>query len=498
MGEGAMVAATAAGAEPAACLQDPPRGSTAARWRARLALGVLLAGPFMAVMDVFVVNVAVPTIRRDLGASYAEAELVIAGYAFAYALALITGGRLGDIHGRRRVFGIGLTAFTLTSGLCGLATSPLLLVGARLLQGTAAALLFPQAFALIRVAFPTDRERARAFGAVGVTLGLAAIAGQILGGVLVEADLWGLAWRLIFLINLPVGLAAALALPRLVAESRSPEARRLDLAGVGLGALALGLLLYPLIEGREAGWPGWAWAMLAAAPAAFAVFARHQHGKSRGGGAPLLPTGLFRNRAFLVGLLVSLLFYSTLNSFYLAFAFLIQQGLGRSPVTAGLLLTAVGIPFMTSSLLAGRLPAARRRGGLIAGAALSAVACLAAAAVARLAVPLTPAELVPAFVLLGLGNGFVIGPLLNTVLGAIPEDDIGSASGVIATMQQTGGALGIALVGLLFFGILGSARATGLAPAEAYGQGFAAAAAYAAAGNLVTFCLLFLLPRHRP
>lgn len=292
-------------------------------WRLWAGLMVMLTGAFMTIMDVMIVNVAIPSIRRDLGASFAEAELVVAGYSLAYAVALITGGRLGDIFGRRRMFLIGLMGFTVTSAACGLAPTPEGLIVARLLQGLAAAILFPQVFSLIRVTFAEARQRTTAFAVMGAVLGLAGIAGQLLGGVLVEADLWGLAWRPVFLVNIPVGLAAFIAAPRLIQESRSPEARHLDLAGVGLSAAGLGLLLYPLIEGREAGWPAWSIAMLLLSVPVLACFAIHQHRRSLRQASPLLETGLFRDRAFAIGMLLVLAFYSSLNAFFLSVAFLL-------------------------------------------------------------------------------------------------------------------------------------------------------------------------------
>ncbi|WP_026869259.1 MFS transporter [Inquilinus limosus] len=466
--------------------------------RLRLALAVMLAGPFMTVMDVMIVNVATPSIRRGLGASYAEAELVVAGYGLAYAVALITGGRLGDLHGRRRMFVAGLAGFTLTSALCGLAPTAETLILSRLLQGVAAALLFPQVFSLIRLTFPEPRACARAFAALGVVLGLASIAGQVLGGVLVAADLWGLSWRPVFLVNVPIGLLAVVAASRLIPADRVSPGRRLDLAGVALSALGLGLLLYPLVEGREAGWPGWSLALLAAAVPVLAVFALHQHGKSRRGAGPLLETALFRDRAFTVGVLLVLVLYSTLNSVYLSYAFLVQLGLGRSPLVSGLVFVPAGIIFMAASIAAGRVAPERRRAVLAAGAVIAAAGNLAAAATALLADPLRAEALIPALALLGLGQGFLMTPLLNTVLGGIRDGDIGSASGVLSTMQQVGGAFGVALVGILFAAVLDRARAAGVGEAVAYARAFAAAAGYGALASLAILGLLSALPRIAP
>ncbi|MGO1080384.1 MFS transporter [Inquilinus sp. CA228] len=483
-------------------MTDVPYPAAAARpaipARLWLGLAVMLIGPFMTVMDVMIVNVAIPGIRRGLGASFAEVELVVAGYGLAYAVALITGGRLGDLFGRRRMFIAGLAGFTVTSACCGLAPTAETLILARLLQGGAAAVLFPQVFALIRVTFVEPRARATAFAALGVVLGLASITGQVLGGVLVAADLWALGWRPIFLVNIPIGLLATLAAARLIPADEVSAGQRLDGAGVALSALGLGLLLYPLIEGREAGWPAWSLAMLGAAVPVLAVFARHQHRKSRRQASPLLQTRLFRDRTFTIGVLLALVFYSTLNSLYLAFAFLAQSGLGRSPLAAGLAFSPAGIVFMAASIAAGRIAPERRRMVLAAGAAISAAGQFAAAVTALLAVPLQVEDLIPALMLLGLGQGLLLTPLLNTVLGGIRDGDIGSASGMLSTMQQVGGAFGVAVVGILFAAVLDRARAAGAGEAVAYARAFAAAAGFGGLGSLVTLGLLFALPQIAP
>lgn len=294
---------------------------------------------------------------------------------------------------------------------------------------------------------------------------------------------------------MPVGLAAALAAPRLIPADVVRPGQRLDLAGVALSALGLGLLLYPLIEGREAGWPGWALAMLAAAVPVLAGFALHQHARSRRGAFPLLQTALFRDRAFAVGVLLALVFYSTLNSVYLAYAFLAQLGLGRSALAAGLVFSPAAITFMIASIAAGRVAPEHRRAVLIAGAAIAALGEFVAAATALVGAPLQAEALIPALLLLGTGQGLLMTPLLNTVLGGIRDGDIGSASGMLSTMQQVGGAFGVALAGILFAAVLDGARAAGASEATAYTHAFAAAAAYGGLATLATLGLLFALPK---
>ena len=253
--------------EPSAEVAGP--GIGARRW---VALAVVLSGIFVTVMDNSIVNIAIPSIRTTLQASFGEAELTVASYALAFSAGMITGGRLGDIYGQRRIFMVAFAAFTLMSFVCGVAPNIEVLIAGRLLQGASASMLAPQVFALVRMSFADGGERTAAFGAMGVAIGLANVAGLILGGVLIQADLFGLGWRMIFLVNLPIGIAAILLTPLVLADVRSGEHKRLDLAGVALSTLAMLLLMLPLVEGPERGWAGWPIAMLAASPFAFVGF----------------------------------------------------------------------------------------------------------------------------------------------------------------------------------------------------------------------------------
>jgi EmrB/QacA subfamily drug resistance transporter len=459
-----------------------------------LALSVVLVGPFMTVMDMMIVNVAIPDIRRELGASYGEAELVVAGYGLAYAVMLITGGRLGDLWGRRKMLILGLAGFTVTSALCGLSPSATALILARLLQGLTAAVLFPQALALINTTFSDAATRAKGFAALGIIFGLAAVTGQVLGGILVSADLWHLGWRTIFLVNIPIGLPAILAALCLIPMDAVSARQRLDITGVALSAIGLGLLLYPLVEGREAGWPFWSVAMPCAAVPVLAGFAWHQFGKSCRGESPLLEMGLFRNRSFTIGVVLVLLYYSTHSSFFLAYAFLVQVGLSRSPLAAGIILSTVPAAFMISSTIAGRAAAEHRWNVLAAGATLKTIGNGAAAGTAFFGAPMQAEMLIPSLLLVGFGQGLLVTPLFNTILGGVPHRDIGSASGMLSTMQQVGGAFGVALVGILFAAVLVHFRGAGAAEVEAHARGFAAASGCAGLIGLVILALLFSLP----
>jgi EmrB/QacA subfamily drug resistance transporter len=465
---------------------SPACSAVPGRWGA---LAVLLLGSFVTILDVFIVHVAIPSMARDLAASAASIELVVAGYSLSYGVLLVTGGRLGDRFGRKRLFLIGMAAFTLASAQCGEAPSAATLVAARIVQGATAALLFPQVLAMIRIGFAGD-ERRRAFGYMGLVLGLAAIAGQFLGGLLVESDLWGLGWRIVFLMNLPIGLLAVIAGIRMLPESRAPGAVRLDLVGIVIATSGLVLLLAPLVVGREAGWPAWTLASLAAAPILLALFVGHEIRLERRGRAPLLAMRLFRSRGFAIGIVLVLIYYSTLNSFFLALAVLLQLGLGFTPFAAGSVMTPGAVAFSITSLLAPRLLARFGR-RVLSGGALLYAAGLAGSAVQIVLWrdTVTIAALLPVMVLLGAGQGLVNTPLVNEVLGRARPEDAGMASGAVATMQQIGGALGVAIVGLILWGTLGGGGPAG------YATAYAAAMAYNVMSLILVAALLMALPR---
>ena len=439
---------------------DFPVSRPAASLAARLAahhwapLPVVLIAPFMVVLDFFIVNVAIPSMQSRLHAGSGAVEWVIAGYGLTFAIGLITGGRLGDRFGRRRMFSLGLLLFTIASVACGLASSPAQLVGARIGQGLAAALLAPQALALLGVIYDGAR-RVHAFSIYGMALGLAAVSGQLIGGALIQANPAGLGWRSVFLINLPIGVLGLALAPRLVPESRADGAPGLDLTGAGLVTLALTAIVLPLIEGRSHGWPAWTWASLAASPFLLTAFAGHQRRLDRLGGEPLLHPTLFRERAFTVGLLAQFAFFSTMASFFLVFALYLQQGRGLDPLEAGLVFTIMASAYVVASAQAPQLTHRLGRKLPIAGAVVLAGGhSLLAATVLDIGTGHTVALLVPALVLIGAGMGLVLTPLTNTVLATLTPARAGAASGALSTMQQIGNALGVALTGVIFYGAL--------------------------------------------
>jgi EmrB/QacA subfamily drug resistance transporter len=472
----------------------PPKGPEPAverdprRW---IALAVVMLASFLGVLDFFIVNVSIPAIQEDLHASFAQVQLMVAVYGLTYAVLLITGGRLGDLYGRKRMFLLGVVGFTFASTLCGLAPSPELLIAARVLQGMTGAVMFPQVLSLIQVSFPPD-ERGRAFGIFGAVMGAASFLGNVLGGVLVEADLFGLGWRPIFLVNLPIGLAALVAARPLLHESRSPRARRLDLVGVAIASLGLFLLIYPLVQGREAGWPTWAFVCLAASVPTLAIFILWERRLEARGGSPLVELSLFHDRVFVSGLLTTLAFYGGLSAFFLTLTLFVQEGLGLTPQNTGLTFAPFAVGFLASSTLAVRVMPQLGRHTIQLGVSLMAVALAAVIALTHVhGADLHPLMLAPLLLLYGTGQGFVMPTLLATVLSGIPHHAAGSASGVLTTTQQVALAVGVAAIGSVFFASVG-----GLPEAQGFVTGIGTAFWCNLGLLAATFALVFLLPRH--
>src|SRR5919202_786549 len=423
------------------------------RW---LALIVLLLAAILDLVDVTIVNVAIPTIQRDLGASYEAIQWVLAGYTLAFALGMITGGRLGDIFGRKRVFLVGVAGFALSSVLCGLAPSPEMLVASRVLQGAMAAVMIPQVISIIQASFPPG-ERGAAFGAYGAVAGLSSAAGPLIGGLLIRGDLFGLGWRPVFLVNVPVGLLALIAAALVVRESKSEHPLRLDLAGAVIVTLGLLLLVYPLVEGRDLGWPVWTFASMVASMPVFIVFAFWERRKTRKDGSPLVPPALFQERAFVAGLLVNLIFFLGVGSFFLVLALHLQVGLGFTPLHAGLTILPFSLGGIVASAISVQLAPKVGRWVLAAGALLMAAGIAGLIlAFSSFGIRTGTWEMLPALLVAGFGMGLILPPLADVILAGVPTDDAGAASGVLSSTNQLGNAVGVAIVGVIFFGLLAS------------------------------------------
>lgn len=423
--------------------------------RASTALLVVLFASFMDLLDVTIVTVAAPSIASDLGASESQLQWLLAAYTLALGSGLITGGRIGDDHGRRRVFLVSLAAFGLASAACALAPSAPVLIALRALQGLAGGFMVPQVFGIIRASFE-PAAMARAFGAYGAVQGLAAVAGPLLGGALVQADLWGLGWRTIFWINVPVAVVALLLGVRVLPESHTPVRVRLDVTGVILAATAVFLMLLPLVQGRDWGWPAWGWGMLAAGVALLLGFLAHERSVARRGGQPVLDPALLSIRPFTAGLAAGVLFFGGLGPFFLVFSLYLQQGTGRSPWQTGLVILPYAIGSLITSGLGVALAARAGRMLVLVGALTMAAGqgvlwlLVSGGAAAPGYWPLAGCMLLGG---LGLGLGAPI--LVNVVLAGVPGRQAGSAGGVLSTVIQLGGAAGVAVLGTVFFNALG-------------------------------------------
>ncbi|MFC5179978.1 MFS transporter [Actinomadura harenae] len=431
----------------------PPSAVTGGR--ATVALLVVLFASFMDLLDVTIVTVAAPSIRDDLHASEAQLQWMLAGYTLALGSGLITGGRIGDAHGRRRVFLLGLAGFALTSMACALAPSAGALIATRVLQGLAGGLMVPQVFGIIRSSF-APAAMARAFGAYGAVQGLAAVAGPLLGGALVDADLWGTAWRTIFWVNVPVA-AVALALgARVLPESTASRRERLDTAGAVLSALAIALILLPLVQGRDWGWPWWGWALLATGLGLLALFAAYERGLASRGGLPVLDPGLLRVRTFTAGLAASVLFFGALGSFFLVLSLYLQAGTHRSAWDTGLVILPYAIGSMLTSGAGVQLAAKAGRALLITGSLVLAASQALLWALVRDGGHPGYWPLAAALFLGGLGLGLGAPILVNVILAGVPGHQAGAAGGVLSTVNQIGGAVGVAVLGTVFFDALPS------------------------------------------
>ncbi|HYZ62318.1 MAG TPA: MFS transporter [Acetobacteraceae bacterium] len=427
---------------------DPSRSAAARRW---WVLATVAAGQFMLVVDAFIVNVAIPSIRTALDASGAEIEAVIAVYQIAFATLLVTGGRLGDIHGRKPVFLCGLLGFTLSSLWCGLAQTGMELVMARLAQGACAALVSPQVLATIHALFPDHQARAKAFGLYGIALGMGGGVGYALGGWLVALDLGGLGWRTVFLVNLPVGgMLAGVAWKLMPGGGERPEVR-LDLAGAGLLFASLMCVLVPILVARDWGWPVWLLAVELSGAAGLVAFLRLQGAIERRGGAPLMDPGLLRDRGFRLGLgAMALLFLGNL-SFYLVVTLFLQGGLGLAPFAAGLTMLPLIAAFIAGSRrgagkVARRGAAALARGAMV--MCLGIAACLGLIAAQRSPAPWAMAL---TFALFGYGQGAVMASLMGVALASVGQANAGTGSGVLATTQQIANGVGVAVLGAVYF-----------------------------------------------
>lgn len=459
-----------------------------------LGLTAILAATLMDLLDATVLNIAGPAIHRSLGGSTAALQWFSAAYTLALASGLLVGGRLGDLFGRRRMLLGSAVGFTAASVACAFAWSPASLITARAVQGLVAALMVPQTFGLIKELFP-GRETSKAFGIIGPAIGLSTILGPVVAGALVNANLFGTGWRAVFLINLLFG-AYTVLVGRRALPATAPTARggRLDLPGALLGGGAMTLLIYPLIEGRESGWPAWSLAMAGASMPVFVLFALRQRALGRSGGGPLIDLGIFRNRSYSSGLVFILAFFGVVVGFSLSFGLFLQLGLGYSAMHASLTATASAAGAFVGSAVSGTLGAKLGRRILHLGLAVMGVGMIGFLLVLGSAgAGVSGWDMAAPLAVYGLGMGAIFVPLFDLILGDVQMHQLGSASGVLECVQQFGAALGIAVLGTVFFNAFGAHAGAAAAPAVHAARLIAEISLGLTA---LSFALVFLLPRH--
>jgi MFS family permease len=467
------------------------------RW---IALGVVLFANFMGAMDNFIVNVSAPTIEHHLHASFSQIQLIIASYSLTYGVGLVTGGRLGDIVGRKRMFRIGTFAFTATSLASALAPSASALIGFRLLQGFAAAAMLPQAMSIIQVTFP-PRERAKAFGIFGAVNGSSAIAGQVLGGVLIRSNIFGLSWRAVFMVNIPIGIVSLVLSHSVLSETRRGRelglGTRLDVVGVLLLGPAVFLTINPLARESSDGWHLVSDLQLVAAAILFFAFWFYESRLERGDAAPLIPLHLFSHPSFANGLYIRVLFGWTTASSFLAISYYLQSGNQLTALASGLMFVPLGAGFVFSNLISRRMLHRWWGRVVILGGTCQALGLLAMIAVASLPGGRHLPLLGVAFFLFGYGQGSIgipINPI--TMLGLKPKD-AGAASGVLLTVSMIASAMGVAVLGTVYIHLVGThtGHASALETLHRYGHAFAITGWFSVGLSALLAGLAAFLPR---
>lgn len=456
------------------------------RW---LALFVLLIANFMNLIDVTIVNVALPSMREGLGATDSQIEWVIAAYILAFALGLLPFGRLGDILGRTTLFLWGVAGFTVASALCGLAPNIEFLIVARIIQGLAGAMMTPQVLAIATVTFP-PHERGQAFSLFGLSAGLASVCGPILGGVLISANLFGMDWQPIFLVNIPIGIAAVVAgwflIPRLPGHASLSN----DYVGIGLFGLGILAVVFPIIEGRTYGWPLWAFAMIAAGLVLLVAFVLWTRNRAAAGQPQLLNFDLITNRQFMFGAFVVTVFASGIPGMFMVISLLLQGGFDFTPLESGLTNTPFSVGVLIASAIAGRFGSRYLRGRLaLAGALLSLGIGWLHFYIAGVTDSIDHWQFLPPLLIAGIGLGLGFSSLFQLVLANVPPRDAGAGSGALQAFQQVGGALGVAIIGEIFFTNLGNTFATGGTPHAAFSSASSLALWYVVA----SFALVLVL-----
>lgn len=462
------------------------------RWAAFL---TILIAQFMNLIDVTIVNVALPSLQSGLAATESQIEWVVAGYILVFALGLLPMGRYGDIVGRKRLFLIGVAAFTITSVLCGIAPSIDFLIAARVLQGAAGAVMMPQVMAIAQNLFP-PKARGGAFALFGLAAGLAAVTGPILGGVLINADIYGMGWRPIFLINLPIGLFCLIAAARLVPDLPGNPKLRNDWGGIAFIAAAMLALIFPLVEGRMFGWPWWCFALMALSVPLFVGFVLWEARQDRLGRPQVMPISLLKAWNFALGGLMSIVYFSAMPALFLVLALFLQQGFGFDPLQSGLTTVPFPVGILVASVISGKLGARWQKERILAGLTVLFIGIFwLRQEVLAVDTAVDHWDLVAPLFIGGLGIATSIAPLFQTILAGVPVQDAGAGSGALQAIQQAGGALGIAIISQIFFSTLGTSLASGVPQNAAFVDAMSTAMIYNLSAYVVVAIGAFMLRR---
>ncbi|NYF10303.1 EmrB/QacA subfamily drug resistance transporter [Leifsonia sp. AK011] len=474
---------------------DPISPTTVSPRRAWLALTVLLAGMFMALLDTTIVNVALPTIRTSLDASESTLSWIISGYALAFGLVLIPAGRIGDRFGHKWVFIVGLAIFTAASVWCGLAEDSTHLIIARVVQGLGGGIFFPPVQAFIQLMFE-PRKRGKPFGIMGAVIGVSSALGPIVGGLLIEAIGEENGWRWIFAVNVPIGIVALIAAVVLLPKGAEGKKLSTDVVGLALLSGSLVAILVPLIQGEDEGWPLWTYLSLAGGVLLLVAFAFWERRVESRGAEPLVPPRLFSHPSFTGGTILALVFFAAFTSIFFTLSIFWQSGLGHSALESGL----VSVPFAIGNIIGAsqsdRIAQRLGRTVLVIGIALLSIGLIALFVILLV---MSPADLtnwhllVPLFIA-GFGSGLFIAPNARFIVATVDRTEAGAASGVIGTMQRIGSAVGIAVIGAVFFGNIGPIAGPADLPV-AFGQAAVPALAVSAVFAIVAFGLVFALPK---
>ncbi|KPV60266.1 MFS transporter [Paenibacillus sp. A3] len=471
--------------------RSPKQQTDRRRW---YALAVVLLPILLIQLNTFMIQVALPSLQNSLHAGFSEAQFIVAGYSLGMALALIIGGKLGDMYGRKRMLVIGVAGFTLMAALGGVASDPSVLIAIRVVQGLSTAIIQPQVLSTMQVSFP-PQEKALAFGIYGALIGVGFTLGLILGGLLIDWNWFALGWRNVFFFNVPIGVLVLLFLP-VIPESRGVRGQRMDWSGAALLIAGLFLLIYPLSEAQKRGWPLWTWSCLVLAIPVLLAFVAVELRKSKQGAVPLVDLSIFKLPSFRVGMITVTVFYSGMFSFFFILSYFLQYGLHYSVQSTSLVFLPISVGSFLSSLVSSGI--VRRWGDVVLKIGALVMAVSSFALIGSLyadAAELLTMRNMTILLVYGLGLGLAGTPLVNVALSVVPAKNAGTGSGLFTTFTYLANSLGVALIGILFSAVLGKPLTAADLPD--YVRAFYVSLTVTGCLAFAAFICLCLLPKRR-